>query len=117
MLLINPGSGHVDGATQKHAQSNMQEFLAALGLGEGVQAEAQGPSCDWEGNEDGRWTFTVSLGERSCEVDMPGEEGISNDQRPIIFTPRLYVDGSSWHWEFALGIVRDLLTKGPQRDE
>jgi hypothetical protein len=109
-VLINPGSGPVDDATEAQARTNMQEFLAAIGLGDGVAAEMQGPSIDWNGTPDGRWTFTVSLGTRSCEVEMPGVSGLAEAAASARMHPRLYVDGGSWFWDFGLRIARECLT-------
>lgn len=116
MLIINPGSGAVDDATQEQAQANMQEFLAAIGLGEDVSAEMKWPSLGGDGQPDGRWAFIVSLGERSCEVEMPGVAGLSQAAKAARIHPRLYVDGSSWYWDFAIRQVVHALTGNPDDD-
>ena len=116
MLLINPGTGPVDGATQEQAQANMQEFLAALGLGEGVSAEMKGPSIGGDDQPDGRWSFIVSLSEHSCEVEIPGVTGLSEAAKAARIHPRLYVDGDSWYWDFAIRAVVRALT-GKHEDE
>lgn len=107
VVLINPGTGPVEDATQEQAQANMQEFLAALGLGEDVQAELAGEE------DEGRWPFTVSMGKRTCRVDMPGITGLS-DERPLHAQTRLYVDGNSWYWGFAVSVTVNRLTLDPE---
>lgn len=111
MVLINPGTGPVSGATEQQARDNMQEFLAELGLGEDVSAECNGPALDTRHRPDGRWAFTVQMpgGVSAAEVDMPGIPGLSESAKAAKIHPRLYVDGNSWYWDFALRQVRRAL--------
>lgn len=116
-VLIDPGSGPIAGATETVARTNMQEFLAALWLGDGVAAVMVGPARDYAGVPDGRWAFVVSLGERSCKVEMPGVAGLAEAAASALMHPRLYVDGDSWFWDFALRTVRVALTTDPKDRE
>lgn len=105
-VLINPGSGPVDGGTLKQAQANMAAFLTALNV-KGATAERTKARA-----HNGRWTFKVSLHQRRaksrhCVVEMPGVGGLDS-KFPL--PPRLYVDGSSWFWPFAVRQCRDALT-------
>jgi hypothetical protein len=98
-VLINPGSGAVQDSTLEQAQLNMNAFVAALG-GEVVAERAPDADADR-----GRFTFELRCGKESVEVDMPGcSLELLRDSRSM-FTPRLYVDGSSWYWPFALGVA------------
>lgn len=107
-VIINPGSGPVADAKKKLAKKAIKAFVADLGL-EGVKVER-----DKQADEDGRFGFVLTYEERSVEVDMPGLEldrvrYVSKDQNPFAF-PRLYVDGSSWLWMFAVNIALGNLT-------
>ena len=98
-VIINPGTGIVARATKKQADKNMSEFVREVGLKNvktGVGTE----------NRDGRWNYVLSLGLRRCDVDMPGvilpEDYMSG--------PRLYVEGCSWWWPYAVSIARGVLS-------
>lgn len=102
-LIINPGSGPVDGASETEAQANIQVFVADLHL-EGVNA-VRLPDRD----RDGRfgfllWREVAGIG-RYVTVDMPGipleQVRWRTGLDPWQF-PRLYVADSSWLWKFAL---------------
>jgi hypothetical protein len=56
---------------------------------------------------DGRWEFTIRHGKHKCVVDMPGRalyrvRWMKEPGQDIWEFPRLYVDGSSWVWLFAI---------------
>jgi len=101
-VIINPGSGPVAGATYENAAANIHAFAREAGADhwDGVG------SADTE--RDGRWTFFVERGDQRVEIQMPGlpldEVRYVDGLNPWDF-PRLYVDGSSWLWEFALRVV------------
>lgn len=103
-VFINPGSGPVDGATAANARDNINQFCKDL-RDRGVSAY---PYPGFEREEiDGRWTFKLIVGTRSTEVAMPGLPGervrwLDEPGQNIWDFPRLYVDGSSWVWQFAL---------------
>lgn len=109
-LFINPGSGPVDGADIDTAASNMEALtrdLLALGCKVGDTSHA---ARDSDG--DGRWPFVITVNGREHEVDMPGlpldrVRFMGEDDQNIWDFPRLYVDGSSWIWQFALGVLGD----------
>lgn len=62
----------------------------------------------------GRYGFVFRAGERRCSVDVPGCRREDLDFRPGHLPPRLYVDGNSWCWDFAIGWVwRDLTGSDP----
>lgn len=106
-VAINPGSGPTRGLARE-ARRNIGAFCRDLAMPAPRVSIAGG-----ERSEDGRYTFTISRGIRSTVVDMVG---LPLDQvryvegcNPWNF-PRLYVDGSSWLWEFAINMARsDLL--------
>jgi hypothetical protein len=101
MVNINPGTGPVDGK-KALARAAAEAFRADLGV-DGITIKPKGK--EW----DGRWDFEFSTQMGRCEVSMPG---VSVDvlKGDVMRAPRLYVDGSSWWWKFALNIARDILT-------
>lgn len=99
MIIINPGSGPVADATYENAAENMATFASEVGADPEIKVG--------EDNGDGRWTFTISKSGATHEVRMPGlplEEVryVGSEGQNIWDFPRLYVDGSSWVWEFAV---------------
>ena len=113
-VIINPGAGAVADATVENAEINMAHFVADLGLAD---------KLSWvrlpEHDEDGRFCFLLYWSHyhqcnRHHVIDMPGipldAVRWRNGLDPWQF-PRLYVDGSSWLWGFALGSC-DFCEKG-----
>ena len=100
-VFINPGSGAVQNGSKEQSEINVKQFIADLGINgnyEFVKVE-----------DDGRHTYKVWDENHNHEIEMPaiplenvrylGVEG----QRIFDF-PRLYVDGSSWVWKYALNV-------------
>jgi hypothetical protein len=109
-IVINPGSGPVQGdCTIDNASTNIAAFVRDLieaGYGE-VSAVPGVKSDDYDRWYAGRWPFVVTVDGWAQEVDMPGlpldgVRYVGTDDQNIWDFPRLYVDGSSWVWEFAL---------------
>jgi hypothetical protein len=101
-VVINPGSGPVPGATYENAVANMFAFAGEVG------AESWSGGADTE--DGGRWTFELRRGADVAEVEMPGlplerVRYVGADDQNIWDFPRLYVNGSSWVWAYALGVV------------
>ena len=104
-IFINPGTGPVAGATEVHAAFNMGVFTADL-IGAGIQVTSaeQRPDLDDEGRFG--WKITTADG-REAEIEMPGlplarVRWMDEPDQNIWDFPRLYVDGSSWVWKYAL---------------
>ena len=102
-IFINPGSGPVADATVGHAIANIAAFVDDL-QDAGREAQTGGPGVE----DRGRWTFIVTVDERDYEVEMPGlpldeVRYVDPATQNIWDFPRLYVDGSSWVWKYALG--------------
>lgn len=101
MIVINPGSGPVKNATETNAVDNMKHFVADCRV-EGLNV-LRNPKDD----EDGRYSFLVWKGTRCHKVEMPGlplsrVRYMSEDGQNIWDFPRLYVNDSSWIWQYAL---------------
>lgn len=111
-ISINPGSGPVKGGTKGRACINVRAL--AQDVHErypevSVRVPEQEPR-----EVDGRWEFTIDVtkGERTVtlDVEMPGlllrevrYLGLSSQN--IWDFPRLYVDGSSWVWNYAISAI------------
>ena len=110
-LFLNPGAGDVTGATLDNAIENMKAFTADVIAAHGYK-DAGWVASDPQGHG-GRWAFLLTCirwpPEAPVEqftVDMPGlplerVRYLGLPQNPFEFT-RLYVNGSSWLWKFAV---------------
>ena len=101
-LIINPGSGPVGGASEEEAVANIHAFIDDL-IEQG-HAAALGAYGD---EDDGRWPFDIVVDGDGHDIEMPGiplaqVRYLGRDDQDIWDFPRLYVDGSSWVWCFAL---------------
>jgi hypothetical protein len=105
-LVINPGTEPVEG-TADQAATNMLVLLADLAL-DGM-TWVRTPAAD----RGGRYAFRVQYAGREAEVRMPGLplEAVRYQAggNPWHF-PRLYVNGSSWLWAYAVTILHARLT-------
>ena len=107
-ISINPGSGPVSGTylSRENARANMHHFIADLrNRGHSAQHEATG---DEESH--GRWLFVLTVNEHLHLVEIPGlplsrVRFMAEPDQSAWDYPRLYVDGSSWLWKYALDIV------------
>jgi len=102
-IFINPGSGAVDGATEENAVENIKHFIVDNAI-DGVNW-IRVPKIDYG---DGRYAFLLWKDNNCYEIQMPGlplerVRYMSSEQNIWNF-PRLYVDGGSWVWSFALGL-------------
>ncbi|MFI1767494.1 hypothetical protein ACH41H_36355 [Streptomyces sp. NPDC020800] len=108
MITINPGTGPVPDATEANAGASAAVFvldLSAKGLP--VADAVRSPEQD---HGEGRYAFTLTMADptrRTVEVQMPGlsierVRFMGEDGQNIWHFPRLYVDGSSCVWQFAL---------------
>lgn len=112
VVIINPGTGPVWGSpgdvTRRHADRSMRALVRDV-AGDAVTFTRSGDVDDG-----GRYPYTMHFGRRrrALTVDMPGvrTERVrytkAAGQNAWDF-PRLYVDGSSWLWRFAVNIIRD----------
>jgi len=105
IVIINPGSGPVSNANELEAIKNIVKFVEDVGA-----TDYSGPYS----SEDGRWNFKIYGNNRSVEVEMPGiilskVRYLDSENQNIWDFPRLYVDGSSWVWYFAINAAKDIL--------
>lgn len=101
-IIINPGSGPVANSNEKEAIENIKHFLTDCGV-EDVDF-VRVPQKDYG---KGRFAFLLWKDTVCHEIQMPGiplekVRYMDSDEQDIWDFPRLYVDGSSWVWKFAL---------------
>jgi hypothetical protein len=106
-VFINPGSGPVHEATEANAATNITVFADDLRVaGLGVNECRRIPDADYG---EGRFAFELAMADgRTIEIQMPGlpverVRYLDAEGQNIWDFPRLYVDGSSWVWKYALG--------------
>ena len=114
-IIISPGAGPVDGpTTEAQARANMGALIADVNQA-AITPDTPAtfdPACLGT-DGDGRFTFVLIRADgTTVAVDMPGlpldrvrymGAGVQN----IWDFPRLYIDGSSWIWAYAINIILD----------
>ncbi len=98
--------GSVDGTKESYADKNIAHFVKDVNLsGLIYKRYKKGDSSD------GRFSYELKFSKkRKIVVDMPGlplEKVRWFQGKSLVGIPRLYVDGGSWLWEFAIDIVKD----------
>lgn len=105
LFAINPGTGPVRGSDEENAEVNIRVFAEDLEIpGVNIHRES-------ESDLDGRFGFVLELNGKRVSIDMPGiplenVRFLGLPSQNIWNFPRLYVDGSSWVWMFALNAVK-----------
>lgn len=114
MIVINEGAGSVPDAEEANALHNMALFNYELRVIDKVTVDTWDRHRDVDG--DGRFGFTVKLSNGAERViRMPGADieqvrYLDTDyQRHRSDFTRMYVDGSSWFWCYALAIVSETM--------
>lgn len=118
-VYIKPGTGPVEEATEANAIENIRAFVDDLTHDENDRPNGRDICWTRDGARDygdGRYAFMLSpetfTGQPQCEIQMPGlpldQVQWTPSKNPWHF-PRLYVDGSSWLWDFALESARSAL--------
>jgi len=106
-VIINPGSGPVDNATCRVATANMRAFRRDVGYAVGTSQRFHLTFGRFGAIVHGRYGFRLNHSKRHVFIEMPG---IALDRVRYVHAkgqdawdfPRLYVNGSSWLWEFAV---------------
>jgi hypothetical protein len=108
-IVVNPGTGGVEGATVEQAEKNIAEFVGDLKKAHRY-LQSLTATRKPENDGGGRFGFRLVCDWGACDVDMPG----CGMERLVDHDPwnchRLYVNGSSWLWGYACGIARSKLT-------
>jgi hypothetical protein len=111
VIDLSPGLKSMEGAKELYANQNIAHLLEDANL-KGV-AYRRDPSSD---DGDGRFAYHLSCGEKEIKIDMPGlpleqVRYVDGEDQNVLDFPRLYVDGSSWFWKFAVDSVRESYEK------
>ena len=116
-IAISPGSEPLQEGTYspEMALSNLLTFIMDL---EHIQnLKATDPRVDPEAdNDDGRFGFLIDVDGVAVTVGMPGwpldeVRYLAHDDQDIWDFPRLWVDGSSWLWNYALSAVESTVER------
>lgn len=101
-VIINPGTGPCQDTKEKNAIENIKQFID----------DCEVEKLTWERKPDsdygeGRYAFIIKNEKASWEIQMPGlplekVRYLGNSDQNIWHYPRLYVDGSSWVWCYAV---------------
>lgn len=106
IAIINPGSGPVVESDADQAEKNIEAWAKEACRVAPAKFEKIVRKSSWDG--DGRFGYEVSLriagSVREFEVMMPGVPDLDGN---VLHTPRLYVDGDSWWWEFSFPSAED----------
>jgi hypothetical protein len=104
-IIINPGTETDETATLENALYIAKE-LAKL-------YKEEVPTLKLKRNEKndygGWYGFILTDGNKSVEVDIPGDNPETVMKGEPFKSRRLYVDGSSWLWGYALGSIDGIL--------
>jgi hypothetical protein len=103
-VIINPGTGPVANASEDNAIENIKQFA------KDCEEQSGCVGITWErtpeADDGGRFGFIVKREDVTHEIEMPGlpleKVRYLNDSQTIWHFPRLYVDGSSWVWKYAV---------------
>ena len=103
-LLLNPGAGPLPEAVRVVAMANAKVFVDDIRAAHGYTDVRLVPGEE----KDGRWSFRLTCDGDEHDLDMPGlplaqVRYTGHPQNPFDY-PRLYVDGSSWLWKFAVNM-------------
>lgn len=107
MIFINPGSESVENATEENAIENMKHFVVDLDKDvEVIRYKERDYNNDYG---DGRYCFILKHENYCYEIQMPGlpleqVRYMNSETQNIWDYPRLYLDGGSLIWKFALDL-------------
>ncbi|HEY9751296.1 MAG TPA: hypothetical protein V6C63_21610 [Allocoleopsis sp.] len=102
--------GPIPDSTEEQAIANIQELIRHTALHHNnVEAKFERLAAD---DEAGWFGFKLMAGDRYCHVLMPGITIGDAECYPLaqhVKDFRVYVDGGSWLWPFAVKIAREAL--------
>ena len=111
-VIVNPGTGPVPDATLAHAQAAAEQLCVEAGLQRYCIERHAAGDAGYRG-PDGRFGFRVHVPgcNQPCPLRIPGVPlpllAYRGEPGQKIFNfPRLYLDGGSWVWLFAVDLLR-----------
>ena len=99
-VILNPGTEPREGASVENAIQVAKRIAADLEL----PADCFRRDPDSE-KADGWYSFLFNNGHRDVEVDIPGDDPDEVCKSEPWVSRRLYVDGSSWLYGYALKFI------------
>jgi hypothetical protein len=103
-VIINPGTQPIEDAHEDLAAANLQVFLDAA-RDRGVELGGD-PVRDPDADRDGRFGWNLLMADESIvRLLMPGAELIRVRDNVTAQAPCLYLNGSAWWWDSAVGLV------------
>lgn len=100
MLIMNPGTEARPGATEANALEIAKRLAEDIGFkGEAIRKP--------DGDYDGWFRFQFA----NVEVDIPGDDPDQVCEGRPFRSRRLYVDGCSWLYGYAVGIAAEHMEK------
>lgn len=106
--LVRSSIANFEAGRQDVPVTRLLALCAAVGLDVSVLLATPSPcpscGCPWTAAA-GRYRAIVTVDGRNHEVEMPGcDPAVTRESRPW-YSPRLYVDGQSWLWKYALSVL------------
>lgn len=107
-LIINPGSGPVANSCFDEACKNMEVLKSDIA--ERITSHPVKFAAPGKSSFDGRYQFFLNVGDLAFEIGMPGipidrVRYLASTQESCWNFPRLYVNGSSWLWRYAIDVI------------
>ncbi len=121
ILILSPGTADIPDTTEEDARKNIKVFVSDLAE-KGVKVKSTHRRPHLDGFYFGRYAFLLFLKEPQPQVNsfepglrkkilihMPGVplekvRFMDTPDQDVLEFPRLYVDGSSWLWLYALHV-------------
>ena len=109
MMIVNPGTSPMRDTSPKLAKAGIAQFVKDLHM-EDLKIKR-----DKKGDNDGWYGFMLKSEHAKVSVLMPGlpmsaMRWMPGDKESAWVFQRLYVDGGSWLWKFALEIAGEGLS-------
>ena len=110
---INPGSGKIKKGFEINAVENMKQLVQDL---KKVGISNIRIYNKKKVDNTGRWLFQLKSNNKTIEITMPGwnlehTRFMGLPGQNIWNFPRMYVDGSSWVWKYAIGVIKDAINE------
>jgi len=102
MIIINPGTEARRGATEANAEVVAATILQDLEL----EVSAEVSRCAGR-DADGWFGFLFRLDDKTVVVDIPGDDPETVCEGRPFKSRRLYVEGSSWLYGYALNHISE----------
>lgn len=112
-MTFNPGTQPIANTTEENARHNMSMFRIAVrkvAYNDFEPGEIALDSYRNAANDHGHGWYCFMLvgftvgGAKEVEIQMPGVP-LEQVQGSLLEAPRLYVDGNSWWWEYAVNVA------------